>query len=126
MKKKDYYYNWEIFKNIYLEDSFVLEINEVSNSFVFKVEVVLTENHPLFENPKFGEKYCYKDAFILFSNPTLIRWDLKNLGFVSSDANNESDLGNIDVFYKDENGYYLEGDWGKVLIKSDEVSISYL
>ena len=53
------YYDWDSFKNIYLEDSFVLGIEESDNQMSFIVEMVLTENHPMYSSRHKDEQYCY-------------------------------------------------------------------
>lgn len=106
----------EELKNIYLEDSYVLGIQEEKYFIVFKMEFVLTEEHPSFSIPKNGEMYCYKRGNLVFSNIELRTW-LEKTSNVNIDANNEEDLGNIDTLRFKNNSFYLEGDWGKLEIK---------
>lgn len=126
MEEKKNYFNLAGFKDVFLEDSFVLEIKETSESIVFTIETILTKNHSLYEDPKPEEFYCYKKAQIQFLNLSSVDWIKKNLNFISSDANNQSDLGNIDSFYYKNKTYHLEGDWGEVEIKCDDVKLNFL
>lgn len=48
------YYELPFFKCVYFEDSYVLGIEEKSESLVFYLEVVLTEENPLYMPPKPG------------------------------------------------------------------------
>jgi hypothetical protein len=121
----DQYYKWNIFKGLFLEDSFVIDIKEDYNTIIFKMEFVLNEDHYLYKKPFKHEQYCYKTGYIYFNNVIEKKWILKNNSFLSVDADNESDKGNIDVFYKDRDKYYLEGDWGSILIKCKDVSVKY-
>lgn len=123
MTEIDNYYNWVAFKYIYLEDSFVLKVEETAQSVAFIVDAVLNEEHPLYSLPKNGEVYCYHKATIIFPNPVLVTWG--NRSIIPEEITDENDLGNIDIFYKNDNGYYLEGDWGDVWIKSDTVKIIF-
>ncbi len=56
------YFNFPGFENIYLEDSYVLEIKTNSTSVEILLEAVLTEQHSLYTNPKNDEQYCYKKS----------------------------------------------------------------
>jgi hypothetical protein len=119
------YFSWENFKYIYLEDSYVLEIRESRNSIVFKMEFVLTKNHPLYKEPKRNSQYCYQIGNIKFIEIEEKTWIVKNLNVVNLDANGETDLGNIDNFYKDQDTYYVEGDWGSLFLKCKQIIIDY-
>lgn len=119
------YYNLPQLNNLYLEDSFVLDIKAEDNYIEFLLEVVLAEDHPLYCSPSPKEQYCYKKAKICFSNAQKIIWIEKtNLSYV--DANNEIDFGNIDQFYQCKNHFYLCGDWGKVKIIESLLSVIFL
>ncbi|WP_153520424.1 hypothetical protein [Pseudomonas aeruginosa] len=58
------YYDETCFANIYLEDSYVLAIEESVSTLSFAMELVLLESHPLYVKPAAGEAYCYWNAFI--------------------------------------------------------------
>lgn len=112
------YYEWVEFKDVFLEDSFVVDIRESVAEVSFGVELVLCENHPMYRSPKIGEQYCYRKADIVFGNVCNVKWlERSNRSFI--DANGTMDYGNIDVFKFLSEGYYLEGDWGRVVISSD-------
>ncbi len=119
------YYTFSQFNNLYLEDSFVLNIKAETNYVEFLLEVVLTENHPLYLPPCNQEQYCYKKAKLRFFNATEITWIEKTNVFFT-DANNEIDYGNIDEFFKEENYFYLSGDWGKLRIVEPLISLEIL
>ena len=117
MKQSNYFMIFG-FEDIYLEDSFVLRIDETPNVLTFFLEFVLNEKHPLFSPPKQDEVYCYQNGYIVFSNLKKSIWRERNMK-VFKDAEGKTDLGNIDLmFYKDGNTY-LYGDWGEVEIWSD-------
>lgn len=119
------YYEWDDFKNIYLEDSFVLGIEEPENQITFKVEMVLTEDHPLYTSPREDEQYCYKKGKIIFNDVQAINWI--NRSFQPfTDADGSEDYGNIDLFELSSNGYHLSGDWGEVVINSLAPKIKWL
>lgn len=51
---------------VYLEDSFVLGISEIAGELSFKLEAVLTPQHPNYHEPLPGTQYCYADGELLF------------------------------------------------------------
>jgi hypothetical protein len=119
------YYEWESFKNIYLEDSFVISIEESENFLSFTVEMVLTEQHDFFSAPNMDEQYCYKTGKIIFEELKFIDWVRRSkLNF--TDANGHKDFGNIDFFILDKKGYRLTGDWGEVVIVSSPVKVVWI
>jgi hypothetical protein len=91
------YYEIPLLSNFYLEDSYVLAIDEGVNSLVFELEAVLTEKHSKYEKPRDGEQYCYRRVSLRFLKIDSLEWlDRKLLVF--SDSSGESDYGNIDSF----------------------------
>lgn len=116
------YFNIFGLQNIYLEDSFVLAINESSEEIIFLMEFVLTKEHPEYSIPSEGEQYCYRKGKLSFKCCKKIKWSEKSLNQFF-DKNKEVDLGNIDSFSVDEDVNFLEGDWGEVEIISDYVTI---
>ncbi len=118
------YHELDEFKDVLLEDSFVIGIKESEVEISFSSELVLRENHPMHRPPKIGEQHCYQDADIIFSNVRHIEWLEKNNSSFT-DANGSVDYGNIDIFQFSSKGYYLEGDWGRIRISSDTPTIRY-
>lgn len=117
------YYSIGVLKDIYLEDSYVLEIIEQLDKIVFKMDFVICESHPFYKVPKKNERYCYHLGEIVFSKLEKISWIEKNTKNYSYDANNEKDLGNIDCFNYDSNTYNLEGSWGELQIKCNTIQV---
>ncbi len=101
-------------ENIYLEDSWVLKIDESSDSITFTLDAVLTEAHSNYSPPKAGEQYCYRRAVLEFTGITEFQWHDKDLTKVTIDASGTQDHGNIDTLGILGNGYYLAGDFGQV------------
>ena len=111
------YYEWDSFQNVYLEDSFVLSIEETKRQLSIIVEVVLTEKHALYEPPDNGKQYCYKQAKLVFQNLKSIKWiDPSMRPIVAADGS--VDYGNIDSLELVSDGYHMVGDWGEVLVNS--------
>ncbi|MEM8674872.1 MAG: hypothetical protein AAGF83_13510 [Cyanobacteria bacterium P01_G01_bin.67] len=119
------YYELPGLNNLYLEDSYVLNINEKNNYIEFLIEAVLIEEHPLHHPPSPQEQYCYQKAKICFFNTRQIIW-LEKTNVSYKDPDNEIDHGNIDVFYQFDNYFYLEGDWSQLKIVESLMSVEIL
>lgn len=98
--------------NVYLEDSFVLEIDERPTQLRFRGEFVLTENHPRYHPPAAGEQYCYARGWLVVPDTTHIEWTRRS-GQHFTDATGEEDLGNIDYLRHHDNHWLIGGDWGE-------------
>jgi hypothetical protein len=104
-------------EDVYLEDSYVLGLREAAEHLVFLLDVVLTEHHPAYQPPPPDQQYCYHAASLEFPAATRVTWLARHFRPLT-DASGAIDYGNIDLFYKEHGHYYLEGDWGKVLVVS--------
>ncbi|MEO0695856.1 MAG: hypothetical protein AAFY84_07135 [Pseudomonadota bacterium] len=116
------YFEWiEALSDIYLEDSYVLEIRERASEVEFEMEFVLRPGHVLYKEPAKDERYCYRRGVLRLSNCTDVQFDRSST--VSFDANNEIDLGNIYIFDREGDRISMSGDWGKLSLISDEVMV---
>lgn len=104
----------------YLEDSFVLEIVDEPATLRFRLDAVLTPDHPSYHPPAVGEQHCYAAAWLIFDQVREHEW-LHRSTRTSSDANGEQDLGNIDSMSRDGDWWDLEGDWGRVRVRTAAV-----
>ncbi|MCS3840300.1 hypothetical protein HNR03_004924 [Pseudomonas sp. JAI111] len=109
---------------IYLEDSYVLAIEEGQSTLVFNMDLVLLESHPFYKKPSAGEHYCYQRADILFRETECVSWQ-KRSDLVSVDEDGEVDFGNIDTFVADGRNYMLSGDWGAVSVTCDALMVKF-
>ncbi|WP_038026061.1 hypothetical protein [Synechococcus sp. PCC 7336] len=115
------YYSIPELKYIYLEDSYVIAIEEKEAIIIFFMDFVLQENHPEYEPPKDDEIYCFKRGTIKFIRPSKVDWQVKLMNPLT-DSSGEIDYGNIDKFVILGNSYNLSGEWGKIEIISKSVS----
>ena len=129
LNKRDFsnwtpYHEIDGFEFLYLENSWILDISNTDSELRFEIDCVLTENHNLYCSPKFGERYCYKKATIVFCN---IRNFLifERTNFNSIDSDGSVDFGNIDIFKFKRNTYLLEGDWGVFELIAETLSVMY-
>ncbi len=117
MAEINYYKLTPEFSEIYIEDSYVLGINEYSDVMEFLMLIVLRENHPLYSLPKTGEQYCYRRGKIIFPDTKKVNWSKKSFN-PTEDIDGEIDYGNIDSFVFENGKYHLVGEWGDVLVES--------
>lgn len=118
------YFEWDILKDVYLEDSFVESISIKNNSFIFDMEFVLSEKHQFYHTPKENEQYCYRLGKLVFSGLKQLKWDNIRLTKISG-CNYDNDYGNIDSLCKEKETYYLEGDWGIMELQCESLEIVY-
>ncbi|WP_017932181.1 hypothetical protein [Robiginitomaculum antarcticum] len=110
--------------HVYLEDSYVLDIITTSADVSFIMEFVLCEGHEFYQSPKRDEQHCYLKGVLKFSSCSSIQDDRSN-SHRSIDANYEEDMGNIDSFIVSEGACYLAGDWGRISVKCEDVSVNF-
>lgn len=113
------------FEEVYLEDSWVLRVEESSESIKFEMELVLCEGHPQYHAPYKDEQYCYSKGSIVFDKPSDVTWLAKTMTRPAVDANGEVDFGNVDSFELKNGVYHLQGDWGEIELRSAAVTIEY-
>lgn len=102
----------------YLEDSYVLDIVTSSDVISFRMDLVLTPEHPRYHDPGLSEQHCYAIGTLIFRQVTSVQWISRNFR-TSKDAAGEEDLGNIDNMKKEDSYWRLEGDWGEVVIHTE-------
>lgn len=100
---------------VYLEDSYVLQLVEEPGTVRFRLEAVLTPEHPAYHPPNNGEQYCYAMGWLVFSGVENVEWKRRSAAH-SVDATGEVDLGNIDYMKREAEAWVLGGDWGDVVI----------
>jgi hypothetical protein len=111
-----------VLQEIYLEDSYVLDVTESAGELRFDLDAVLTEAHPRWTHPKPGEQYCYLRLSLVFAGPRRVDW-LRRTMRPARDASGEVDYGNIDSLTRDGKVYELTGDWGHVLVDSEPPTV---
>lgn len=106
------------FEHLYLEDSFVLGIDELPNEIRFRVEAVLTKGHPQSTEPRPNEVNSYRQLTITFPGTREIWWEERSMKPIRG-PDGEVDYGNIDVFRWEGEHYEVVGEWGHVHIESE-------
>ncbi len=101
--------------DVYLEDSYVLDIIDEPPTFTFKVDAVLTPDHPHYRAPRPAEQYCYATGWLVFRDVSRVEWEARSTQRYT-DAAGEQDMGNMDFLKFCSDHWYAGGDWGKVRI----------
>lgn len=107
------YWNLRGFEDLYLEDSWVLEIRATAGLLIIQADLVLRESHPFYEAPKPGEQYCYRRGTIRFEGITDLTWTGQGAP-PGVDASGEQDLGSFDQFSVAGSAYRIRGDFGRI------------
>ena len=113
------YYEFHSLEHVYLEDSWVLDIQTEPDSVEIILETVLTESHPQYSAPPPNKQYCYRNGRIRFQNAKRITWVNKSM-IPNIEPGSPPDYGNIDEFYFSKGSYHLIGEWGELDIVSSE------
>jgi hypothetical protein len=110
---------------IFLEESYVLDVQAHPATLHFLMDLVLTPLHPEYTTPKnrdTQEQYCYRRGTIIFSRVRRILWQDQGTP-PARDAAGELDYGNIDSFAWEGDSYRLNGDWGDLEITAGELDV---
>jgi hypothetical protein len=107
----------------YLEDSYVLGIHLTGEALAFDLDVVLTESHPEYRQPRPDEQYCYRRGRLSFPDPRLVAMVDTQPIRPSTDATGARDFGSIDRLDLDAGRYRVTGDWGVMEIESGPPAI---
>ncbi len=112
---------------IYLEDSWVLEVAPSTTGMSFRLEVVLTPEHPRYRPPAAGEKHCYLAGWLTVRSREPIDADLSGAApATDATGTGTSDFGNIDRFVVGPGETWeMEGSWGQVQVVRPEVSLLF-
>ncbi len=104
---------------IYLEDSYVLDVEVRIRRVVFRLDLVLTEKHADYTPPKPGEQYCYRHAQLIFEDVREVDWHM-SASPPNVDPDGEVDYGNIESFTvspeRSELTGELTGEWGSMVV----------
>ena len=112
------------FDTYYLEDSYVLGLDESDRSrLVLSLLVVLTSKHPLYLAPPPTEQHCYRKGMLIFDGVCEVNWISRHFKVIA-DPDGTVDYGNVDSFSIESEGrYQLKGEWGQVALTAKSASI---
>lgn len=114
---------------IYLEDSWVLAVTPADDGCEFRLEAVLTPEHPRYRPPAPGEQHCYEDATLTLTSASPISFQGSNRP-PATDATGQRDWGNIDTFepvdWEGRDAWLVQGDWGELTVVQPNVRLALL
>lgn len=119
-----YYAVFPSLRDVYLEDSWVLSIFPAEHDVTFRIEAVLTAEHPHYQTPKLGEQYCYALADLQIRSTAPIDYQLSGAR-PAVDLSGTPDLGNIDTFLPaGPSSWELRGEWGAITVRHPQVHLA--
>jgi hypothetical protein len=110
---------WELpgLQDVYLEDSWVLDVIANPGTVTVELDVVLRETHPFYERPRPGEQYCFRRGGLVFPHVIEVHWTRQGAP-AAKDASGERDYGSIDQLESVDGRFRLSGDFGDLEIVS--------
>jgi len=116
--------HWQlpVFRELRLEDSFVLGVRESENEVRFDMEFSLGERHPGYRKPAGGERDCFRKGRLIFREVSEVAWRDRRTEVEGTD-DAPADLGKIDTFVLDGGAYKLRGQWGKLDLRAGSVHV---
>ena len=122
-----YYEVFAALRGVYLEDSFVLKIEQSPGVVEFELDARLMPDHPRYHRPYPGEYGCYERARLRLRSAGRLRLTLSGAP-PAVDAGGETDLGNIDsmqsVAWDGGVAWELQGEWGELRVSEPEVTLT--
>jgi hypothetical protein len=113
------YWTLPDFADVYLEDTWVLDVSINLRTVEFHLDLVLRESHQSYEPPRVGEQYCYRKSTLVFDEVTSVNWTERGAQ-PAQGASGELDYGNIDSLSYEGNHFHLSGEWGVMEIVSTQ------
>lgn len=105
--------------DLYLEDSYLLRVDETTEHVTFVVEAVIVEGSEWWTPKKPDEQYSYRRVRIDFPNVKETKWRRRDFQQIPPAPGDEPDFGSIDYFAEVAAGKFrLVGEWGDVEIES--------
>lgn len=113
---------FEDLRSVYLEDSWVLQITAGESHVAFDLDLVLTDDHELFQGVRPGEQYDHRRALLQIGGDQ-VQASLSGAP-PAVDATGEQDHGNIDTWVISADGWsVLTGDWGTARVLNPRVRL---
>ncbi|NEC92611.1 hypothetical protein [Streptomyces sp. SID12501] len=112
------------FKNVSLEDSYVLDIAVHPGVLTLRLDLLLLPGHPEYLPPLPGERACFRQARVVFSSVRDLHWAGQSVIKPAIDASGSADFGSVDSLSSLHGGYKILGDWGEIILRSDAPSLS--
>ncbi len=117
-----FYWNIPGFEGLYLDDSWVLSIEQSGDSLRIVIDLALSESHPEYRPPNPGEQYCYRKGSIDFEGIVALSWTGGGRP-PTVDPDGEIDFGSIDGFEQHGSKYSISGDFGDIDVDAGSATV---
>lgn len=117
-----FYFNWPSFKNIYIDGSYVLGINQGAKDITFDMDFALLPEHPLASAPTQGDQYYYHRGSMRFVDIDSPQWREKSFSIFKK-TRRQSGTAIIMYFGHNPNGYTIYGDFGHLQLSCRTVTV---
>ncbi|MBO0898428.1 hypothetical protein J1G42_00425 [Cellulomonas sp. zg-ZUI222] len=117
------YWDLDALRDLYLEDSWILDVVARPGIVELTADFVLLESHPLYRTPAAGEQYCYQRGTLRFAGVRSLSWEHQSEVCPAVDATGERDYGSIDTLDRSADTFTLIGDFGRMVIDAPEPSV---
>ena len=117
------YTDIEGLEDIVLEESYVLAITATPGQVVFKVDFVLTPDHPRYQPKRPDEFACFRRGELRFQDVKILYWTGQGAP-PSEDPDGEIDYDHIENFEWEPACYQLHGDWGYMEVTGGDVQVT--
>ena len=111
-------------QNVYLPDSFVLEVNSSEVEVCFTIEAALELDHPLYYSPPHpGEMHAY--AILRWCLRGDVHWNDVPHPPRARDASGATDYGSVNEWWSEGTTQHIGGEFGQVAIRRASATVSY-
>ncbi|MGO4249495.1 hypothetical protein AB4Y87_19955 [Paenarthrobacter sp. RAF54_2] len=114
----------ELLSDLYLDDSYVLDIQASRGRLAITMEFALAPERPPYSPALPGEQYCYRKGVLVFEGVTELNWTGQLTSRPSRDPDGSIDYGNIDALVIDGNHYTVEGGMGRINLQAAAIRVA--
>lgn len=108
--------------NVVFANSYVLGLRIEPYAVFLRMDFVLSPSHPQYRPPPPNESACFRRGTLTIKGFKRLTWEATNVP-PARDADAELDWGCLDVFRRTSEGWYLEGDWGNIVVESGDLFV---
>lgn len=121
----DYEVAFDALKDVFLEDSWVLEVLPSTHELALRLDVVLDAKHPLYEAPPFDEQYCSRTAWLVLMSDRPI--DIELLESSALTVGTSQVFCSIEGFAIDPDTQHcvVHGTWGRAVAWNPHVTLRF-
>jgi len=115
---------FEALRGLYLDDSYVLDVQASRGLVAITMEFALAPEHPEYSPALPGEQYCYRKGILVFEGVTELNWTGQLSSRPSQDPDGSIDYGNIDSLVIDGTHFTVEGGLGRIDLQAASLRVA--